>query len=113
MLYEVITIQIEPQGALRINPVDAVRLTLTDGDRVKVSNRRGNLTTAVKLAERVPQGRITSYNVCYTKLLRSIASCLLPNGKAAGHRNNGSTTIRIDPIKKHVAARIRRVVDGL
>jgi NADH-quinone oxidoreductase chain G len=49
-------IQIEPQGALRINPVDAARLTLTDGDRVRISNRRGDLTTSVKLAERVPQG---------------------------------------------------------
>ena len=49
-------IQIEPQAALRINPVDAERLTLTDGDRVRISNKRGDVTTAVKLAERVPQG---------------------------------------------------------
>jgi NADH-quinone oxidoreductase chain G len=49
-------IQIEPQAALRINPVDAERLMLTDGDQVRISNRRGDLTTAVKLVERVPQG---------------------------------------------------------
>jgi formate dehydrogenase alpha subunit len=51
-------IQIEGQGALRINPADATRLAVTNGDRVRLSNKRGTLTTIVKLVERVPQGSV-------------------------------------------------------
>jgi NADH-quinone oxidoreductase chain G len=51
-------IQIESKGALRMNPADATRLAVNDGDRVRLSNTRGNLTTTVKLAERVPQGSV-------------------------------------------------------
>jgi len=51
-------IQIEAQETLRINPADAARLALVDGDRVRLSNKRGDLTTTVKLAERVPQGSL-------------------------------------------------------
>ena len=51
-------IQIEGQGTLRMNPADAARLAVTDGDRVRLSNKRGDLTTTIKLAERVPQGSV-------------------------------------------------------
>ncbi len=51
-------IQIEATAALRINPADAAHLTLADGDRVRLSNKRGGLTTTVKLLERVPQGSV-------------------------------------------------------
>ncbi|HEY5627445.1 MAG TPA: molybdopterin dinucleotide binding domain-containing protein, partial [Nitrospira sp.] len=46
----------DPEASLRINPIDAARLSLAEGDRVRLSNSRGDLTTTVKLAERVPQG---------------------------------------------------------
>jgi NADH-quinone oxidoreductase chain G len=49
-------VQIEPGAYLRINPGDASRLSLVDGDRVRLSTRRGELTTTVKLLERVPEG---------------------------------------------------------
>lgn len=49
-------LQIEAQAALRINPADAARLALADGDRVRLSNRRGEVTTTVKVLERVPEG---------------------------------------------------------
>ena len=51
-------IQIEAQASLRMNPVDAARLTLVGGDRVRLSNQRGDLKTTVKLLERVPQGSL-------------------------------------------------------
>ena len=51
-------IQIEGQGTLRMNPADAARLAVTDGDRVRLSNKRGDLTTTIKLAERVPEGSV-------------------------------------------------------
>jgi len=49
-------IQIEGQSTLRMNPADATSLAVIDGDRVSLSNKRGDLTLTVKLAERVPQG---------------------------------------------------------
>ena len=48
--------QVEGTGVLRINPHDAVRFTLKDGDRVRLSNTRGEITTTVKIAGRIPQG---------------------------------------------------------
>ena len=51
-------IQIEGKGALRMNPADATRLAVKDGDRVRLSNKRGELITTIKLAERVPQGSV-------------------------------------------------------
>ena len=49
-------LQIEDSGRLRINPVDAARFALVDGDRVRLSSTSGEMTTEVKLVERVPQG---------------------------------------------------------
>jgi NADH-quinone oxidoreductase chain G len=51
-------IQIEAKGELRMNPSDAEKLAVNDGDRVRLSNKRGELTTTVKLRERVPQGSV-------------------------------------------------------
>jgi formate dehydrogenase alpha subunit len=48
--------QVEGSGVLRISPFDAGRFALRDGDRVRLSNARGEMTTTVRVAERVPQG---------------------------------------------------------
>jgi formate dehydrogenase alpha subunit len=49
-------LQIEPSGFLQMNPVDAARFALGAGDRVHLSNSRGEFTTTVKLFDRVPEG---------------------------------------------------------
>ena len=49
-------VQIEGTGALRINERDAARFALADGDRVRLSNARGELITPVKVVGRVPEG---------------------------------------------------------
>ena len=49
-------IQVEGSAKLRINPLDAVRFALADGDRVRLSNTSGEFTTEVKIMERVPRG---------------------------------------------------------
>ncbi|HJT19255.1 MAG TPA: NADH-quinone oxidoreductase subunit NuoG [Nitrospira sp.] len=49
-------LQVEEQGVLRINPAEAAKWSLKDGDRVRLSNERGAFTTTVKLAGRVPDG---------------------------------------------------------
>jgi formate dehydrogenase alpha subunit len=49
-------LQIEPSGFLQMNPVDAARFSLGSGDRVRLSNNRGQFITTVKVFERVPEG---------------------------------------------------------
>jgi NADH-quinone oxidoreductase chain G len=49
-------LQIEPSGSLQMNPVDATRCAVGTGDRVCLSNSRGEFTTTVKVFDRVPEG---------------------------------------------------------
>jgi predicted molibdopterin-dependent oxidoreductase YjgC len=49
-------LQLQQEGFLSINPVDATRLGLTEGSQVRVSNAGGTVTTSVKIRERVPAG---------------------------------------------------------
>jgi formate dehydrogenase alpha subunit len=49
-------LQVEGSGVLRINPLDAARFALVDGDRVRLSNARGEMTAKVKIAGRIPEG---------------------------------------------------------
>lgn len=49
-------LQLEGGGRLRINPVDAARFALMDGDRVRLASTSGEMTTEIKIMERVPHG---------------------------------------------------------
>ncbi|MEK6526242.1 MAG: molybdopterin-dependent oxidoreductase [Nitrospirota bacterium] len=49
-------LQIQSAGSLGLNSADAGRLGVADGDRVRVSNQLGEMTTTVKLLDRVPEG---------------------------------------------------------
>ena len=49
-------LQVEHGGWLRINPRDAARFALLNGDRVRLSSTTGEMTTEVKIMDRVPQG---------------------------------------------------------
>jgi predicted molibdopterin-dependent oxidoreductase YjgC len=51
-------LEIESRDAIRMNRADGMRLALADGDRVRLSNPRGEMTTSVKLVERVPKGTV-------------------------------------------------------
>ncbi len=51
-------LQVESSGFLRMNPVDAARHDLSDGDRVRVFNSRGEFTTVVKILARIPEGTV-------------------------------------------------------
>lgn len=48
--------QIQSGGALSMNPADAGKRGLSDGDRIRVSTAQDSMTTTVKLADRVPKG---------------------------------------------------------
>lgn len=49
-------LEVEGSGSLRMNPTDAARFAVADGDRVRLSNALGNVTTSVKVWNRVPEG---------------------------------------------------------
>jgi len=47
---------IEPGGVVEISPEDASRLGLAQGDRVKISSRRGEVVAGAKVTDVVPSG---------------------------------------------------------
>jgi formate dehydrogenase alpha subunit len=51
-------LELEAQPVLRMNRSEAGGLGIADGDRVRVSNHRGEFVTTVKLVERVPAGTV-------------------------------------------------------
>jgi formate dehydrogenase major subunit/formate dehydrogenase alpha subunit len=50
--------EIEPEGTVEISPEDASQLSIAQGDRVKVSSRRGEVITKAKLSEALPPGLV-------------------------------------------------------
>jgi formate dehydrogenase alpha subunit len=49
---------IEPEGTVEINPRDALQLGITQGDKVKVSSRRGEVITKAEVTQASPPGVI-------------------------------------------------------
>ncbi|MBI5776020.1 MAG: molybdopterin-dependent oxidoreductase, partial [Nitrospirae bacterium] len=49
-------LQIQSTGSLAVNPADAGRLGIEDGNRVRLSAQEGQMTTTVKLLDRIPEG---------------------------------------------------------
>jgi len=47
---------IEPEGTVEISPSDASRLSLAEGDRVRISSRRGEVIAKAKVTEASPPG---------------------------------------------------------
>jgi len=48
----------EPEGVVEINPVDAAQLGIAQGDKVKISSRRGEVITKAKITEALPPGLV-------------------------------------------------------
>ncbi|HEX8947363.1 MAG TPA: molybdopterin dinucleotide binding domain-containing protein, partial [Dissulfurispiraceae bacterium] len=47
-----------PEELLEMNPVDAERLQVKDGERVRVSSRRGTVEIKVKVTDRSQEGNV-------------------------------------------------------
>jgi formate dehydrogenase alpha subunit len=47
---------VEPEGTVEISPSDASRLSIAEGDRVRVSSRRGEVISKAKVTEASPPG---------------------------------------------------------
>ena len=52
----------DPDGALRICPQDAQRLSLADGDRAKLNTRSGEAEVVVEISERMQPGHVSLPN---------------------------------------------------
>ena len=50
-------LELQKAGALALNPADATMLGIAEGDQVRLSNARGQMTTSVQVRDRVPEGQ--------------------------------------------------------
>jgi len=100
----------DPKGLLRINPEDATQLGLGDGDKVRLSTKRGAVEVPVEISEMMQRGHVS-----------------LPNGLGLDHVTQGGDLVRtgvalneltsVDdrdwlagtPWHKHVAARVEAI----
>ncbi len=67
----------DPEGLLRINPQDATELGVADGDRVRLSTKRGAVEVPVELSEMMQPGHVS-----------------LPNGLGLDHRTQDGDLVR-------------------
>jgi len=79
-------LQIEPSGFLQMNPMDAARCALGTGDRVRLSNSRGEFTTTVKVFDRVPEGLAWLPDHFAQEALRLFDCVIDPNTKVPSCR---------------------------
>jgi predicted molibdopterin-dependent oxidoreductase YjgC len=49
---------IHPEELMEIDPDDAKKLNLSDGDLAEVESRRGKITTRIKLSRKIPDGSV-------------------------------------------------------
>ena len=52
----------DAQGALRISPADAARLGVADGERVRLSTKRGSTEVPIEISERMQPGHVSLPN---------------------------------------------------
>jgi anaerobic selenocysteine-containing dehydrogenase len=93
-------------GALRMNPKDAKRLSLADGGRARISTKRGSAEVAVEISDRMQPGHVS-----------------LPNGLGLDFPDLGTTGVALNdltagedrdwlagtPWHKHTPARVEAV----
>ncbi|MBN1893445.1 molybdopterin-dependent oxidoreductase, partial [bacterium] len=52
--------RLAPEDRLELNPLDAEKLAIEDGEKVKVTSRRGQIEIGVRVTDRVPVGTVCS-----------------------------------------------------
>ena len=98
----------DKQGALRVSPVDAEAHGLADGDRARITTKRGTAVAVVEVTEMMREGNIS-----------------LPNGLGLGKDGDRSDVVGVapneltatedrdwfagTPFHKHVRARLERI----
>lgn len=93
----------DAEEALEINAEDAEQYNLKDGDLVKVSSRRGEVITKVKISKRQPRGLVFMTfhfpDQVNTNVLTLNATCPL-----AGTAEYKACAVKVEPVKEPVEA---------
>jgi anaerobic selenocysteine-containing dehydrogenase len=72
----------EPRGFVEINPLDAERLGIEEGDLVEITSRRGRLTSRARITRRSPEGVVfMSFHFSDEQVNRLTSSVLDPQAK--------------------------------
>jgi len=88
-------LQIEGRSYLRINPQDAGRFSLVDGNRVRLSNARGEFTTDIKVVERVPEGQAWFPNH-FSQEVNTLFDCVIdPDTKVPSIRTTSVSMVKV------------------
>lgn len=87
-------LQIEPSGRLQMNPVDAARFALGTGNRVRLSNSRGEFTTTVTVLDRVPEGLAWFPDHFAQDALRLFDCVIDPDTKVPSYRTASVSVVK-------------------
>jgi anaerobic selenocysteine-containing dehydrogenase len=94
-------------GALRMNPADAERVGVADGERVRLSTRRGSAEVAVELSDRMQPGHVSLPNGLGLDFPdasgRAVATGVAPNDLTRGEDRDW---LAGTPWHKHTPARV-------
>jgi formate dehydrogenase alpha subunit len=86
---------VEPEGTLRINPRDATRFMVNNGDRVRLSNVRGEFTTTVKIMNRVPPGWAWFPNHFGSKVMQLFDCTIDPVTRVPAFRTTSVSIVKV------------------
>jgi anaerobic selenocysteine-containing dehydrogenase len=93
-------------GALRMNPDDAKRLGLDDGDRARISTKRGSAEVPVEVSDRMQPGHVSLPNGMGVDFPDLGATGVAPNELTAGEDRDW---LAGTPWHKHTPARVEAV----
>lgn len=88
-------LQVQAAGALVLNPHDAERVGLADGDRVRVFNDRGQMTTTIRLLDRIPEGAVMFPEHFDEDVRRLLAVSIDPQTKVPYYK---ATSVKVEKV---------------
>ena len=97
-------LQVEATGKLALNPLDAERWSLGEGDPVRVANERGEMITTVTLRDRLPEG-LATYPEHFDEQARVLMPLTIDKGTGVPYYR--SARVEIEPLKDVELERMR------
>jgi len=89
--------KIRPEAEVEINPADASRMDVKQGDMVELESRRGKVITKVKITDRSPEGvAFMTFHFKEAPVNQLTLDSLDPVAKIPGYK---VSSIRINPKK--------------
>jgi len=89
---------IRPEGEVEINPADAIKMDVADGDLVELESRRGKVITKVKITDKSPVGlAFTTFHFKEVPINQLTVDALDPVAKIPSYK---VSSVRINPKEK-------------